>query len=133
ATAFVDLHVNDLNHISELVGYLANRSITTVTVPSAGMTPKAGWDLFEQYLRSAQLFIVVYGGVGREWVQERLVEAFKLITEKGLSTRMGIYVAPPDKPAEAVNFGICDVMLNTRVFDPATIEPLLSRTSGTDA
>ncbi|NND73056.1 MAG: toll/interleukin-1 receptor domain-containing protein, partial [Rhodothermales bacterium] len=42
ATAFVDLHVNDLNHISELVGYLANRSITTVTVPSAGMTPKAG-------------------------------------------------------------------------------------------
>ena len=130
-SAFVDLHVSDLSHISDLVGYLANRSIATVTVPASDTTPKVGWDLFEQYLRSTQLFIVVYGAVGREWVQERLVEAFKLITEKGLSTRMGIYVAPPDKSAEQINFGICDVMLNTKVFDPSTIEPLLKQVSGT--
>ena len=130
-TAFVDLHVNDLDHINDLVGYLAEQKIATVTVPSSGKTPKVGWDLFEQYLRRAQLFIVVYGGVGREWVQERLVEGFKLITEKGLDTRMGIYVAPPDKPADAINFGLCDVMLNTKVFDPSTIEPLLARPLGT--
>lgn len=132
ATAFVDLHVEDLNHIGELVRYLGEKRIATVTMPSLGVTPKAGWNLFEQHLRNAQLFIVVYGTVGREWVHQRLVEGFKLITEKGLTTRIGIYVAPPDKPPEAINFGLCDVMLNTRVFDPATIEPLLLQHSVTN-
>ncbi len=126
-TAFVDLHIKDLNYVADLVGYLAEKRIAAVTVPSAGQSPASGIALFEQNLRNAQLFIVVYGGVAREWVLNRVFEGFKLITANGLATRMGVYVAPPDKPPEAVNFGICDVMLNTRRFDPATIEPLLAR------
>jgi hypothetical protein len=125
-TAFVDLHIKDLIYVADLVGYLAEKKIAALTVPSAGQSPASGIALFEQNLRSAQLFIVVYGGVAREWVLNRVFEGFKLITTNGLATRMGVYVAPPDKPPEAVNFGICDVMLNTKRFDPATIEPLLA-------
>lgn len=126
ATAFVDLHVKDLSYIGDLVSYLGGRQISAVTVPQAGQTPTEGMALFEQNLRNAQLFIVVYGGVAREWVLNRVCEGFKLITTHGLSTRMGVYVAPPDKSREDLKFGFCDVMLNTKVFDPATIEPLLA-------
>ncbi len=126
-TAFVDLHIKDLNYVSDLVGYLGEKKITALTVPSTGQSPTAGLALFEQNLKSAQLFIVVYGGVAREWVLNRVFEGFKIITSNGLPTRMGVYVAPPDKPPEAVNFGICDVMLNTKRFDPSTLDPLLVR------
>jgi hypothetical protein len=125
-TAFVDLHVKDLSHIGDLVSYLGGRQISAITIPQAAQSPTEGMALFEQNLRNAQLFIVVYGGVAREWVLNRVCEGFKLITTLGLSTRMGVYVAPPDKSTEDLKFGFCDVMLNSKVFDPATIEPLLA-------
>lgn len=125
--AFVDLHVKDLNYVGDLISYLAEKKISALTVPSVEQNPASGLAVFEQNLRNAELFIVVYGGVAREWVENRLIDGFKLITTKGLTTRMGVYVAPPDKPPEAVNFGFCDVMLNTKRFDPATMEPLFAR------
>lgn len=129
-TAFVDLHLKDLPHISDLIAYLADKNITAVTVPSAEQSPTAGMALFEQYLRTSQFFIVVFGSVARDWVANRVGEAFKLIIARQFQTRMGIYVAPPEKPAKDVQFQFCDVMLNAKKFDPASIDALLAHAAG---
>lgn len=80
--------------------------------------------LFEEHLKSAQLFIVVFGAVPRERVQHRLIEAHKIILLHGLSTRIGVYVAPPSKSDDMLKFPY-DVAINSDRFDPDGIEPLL--------
>jgi hypothetical protein len=129
-TAFVDLHLKDLAYVSDLIAYLAKKNITAITVPSAEQSPVAGMAMFEQHLKTAQLFIVVFGQVARTWVVNRVAEAFKLIVANGFSTRMGIYVAPPEKPPQDIQFGFCDVMLNAKKFDPASIDRLLANAWG---
>lgn len=126
-TAFVDLHLKDLAYISDLIAYLAEKKITAVTVPSAEQSPTAGMALFEQYLKDSQLFIVVFGSVARDWVASRVAEAFKLIVARQFPTRMGIYVAPPEKRVEDIRFQLCDVMLNSKSFDSATVDAMLAK------
>lgn len=129
-TAFVDLHLKDLPYISDLIAYLADKKIVAVTVPSAEQSPAAGMAMFEQYLKNSQLFIIVFGSVAREWVANRIAEAFKLIITNQFPTRMGIYVAPPEKPVQDIQFQFCDVMLNVKKFDPSSIDALLAHASG---
>ena len=124
-TAFVDLHLKDLQYVADLIGYLAQKKITAVTVPSAEQSPTAGMAMFEQYLKTSQLFIVVFGQVARNWVVNRVSEAFKLIVANGFDTKMGIYVAPPDKPDTETRFAFCEVMKNSSRFDPSTLDGLL--------
>ena len=63
--------------------------------------------------------------VDREWVDERLSEAFKLKLKHRLKTRLGVFVTPPVKPPDEVEFGDLTVMLNMDRFDPATVDPFL--------
>ena len=58
-----------------------------------------------------------------------MIEANKLILVNGLPTQIGVYVAPPNKPKEAVNFPY-EVAVNTEGFDPSTLDPLLERVGG---
>jgi hypothetical protein len=126
ARAFVDLHVNDLPAAADLVGYLQQSQVPAVTIPSAGLDPAAGLSLFDEYLRSARIFIVVFGRVARSWVEQRLNEAMKLILSNRLSTRIGVYLAPPHKSANDAAFPpFFQVMNNTDHFDPRTVDELL--------
>lgn len=128
AVAFIDLHSHDVPHATDLVGYLAERRITPVMIPAADLSPTAGMSLFEENLKRAKLFVVVFGGVARAWVEHRLQEAFKLILGHQLDTRIGVYVAPPEKPVEQVKFpGLFHVALNMTRFDPGTLQPLLAQ------
>ena len=63
-------------------------------------------------------------------MQNRLIEANKLILVNGLATKMGIYVAPPEKSREQLTFPY-PVAVNSHHFDPSTLEPLLR--NGSDA
>lgn len=124
--AFVDLHVNDLAVAGDLVGYLHRNDLHAITIPSADLDPAEGLSLFEEYLRSARIFIVVFGQVARSWVEQRLNEAFKLILSNRLTTRVGVYLAPPHKSAADSAFPpFFRVMNNTDHFDPKTVDALL--------
>jgi hypothetical protein len=124
--AFVDLHVNDLAFAGDLVGYLHRQDLPAITIPSGDLDPAAGLSLFEEHLRSARVFIVVFGRVARSWVEQRLNEALKLILSHRLSTRVGVYLAPPHKSATDASFPpFFQVMNNTESFDPRTVDALL--------
>ncbi len=130
STAFIDLHTNDVPHATDMVSYLSQQHINPVMIPSAGLSPMAGMSLFEDNLKKAQLFIVVFGVVAREWVEQRLNEAFKLILSNQLPTRIGVYIAPPHKASEQVTFpGLFEVMNNMEQFNPQTLETFLQNIS----
>ena len=125
--AFIDLHTHDVPHAIDLVSYLVERRIAPVMIPAADLSPAAGMALFEENLKRAKLFVVVYGTVARAWVEHRLQEAFKLILGHQLDTRIGVYLAPPAKPADQVRFpGLFEVASNMAGFDPRTLDPLLA-------
>jgi hypothetical protein len=97
-------------------------------IPSADLTPSAGMALFQENLKKAQLFIIIFGAVAREWVEYRLEEAFKLILSQQLSTQIGIYVAPPRKSPAEVRFPVFfEVMVNIDRFNASTLERLLQK------
>ena len=130
-SAFVDLHPKDLAVAGDLVSFLDSRQISTVMVPSADLSSSVGTARFNDHLRGAGLFLVVFGTVARDWVQYRLEEAFKFIVSEGLDTQIGVYAAPPLKASDLLQFGrLCRVADNMRHFDPATIEPLLAEAGG---
>jgi hypothetical protein len=125
-SAFVDLHVNDLAFAGDLVRYLSNQDMPAVTIPSGDLDPNVGLSLFEDHLANAEVFIVVFGKVQRSWVEQRLNEAFKLILSKQLSTRIGVYLAPPGKSEEQSAFPpFFEVMNNSERFDATTLDALL--------
>jgi hypothetical protein len=129
-TAFIDLHINDVVNAAELVGYLSQKRVVPMMIPSADLTPTAGMSLFQDNLKKAQLFIIIFGAVARTWVEYRLQEAFKLILSHQLSTQIGIYVAPPRKSPAEVRFPVFfEVMVNTDRFDASTLERLLHKAS----
>jgi hypothetical protein len=124
--AFVDLHVNDLSSAGDLVGYLHRKEVAAITIPSGDLDPATGLSLFDEHLRSARVFIVVFGRVARNWVEHRLNEALKLILSNRLTTKVGVYLAPPHKsPSDAVFPPFFRVMDNTERFNPKTVDELL--------
>jgi hypothetical protein len=129
-TAFIDLHINDVVNAADLVSYLSHKRVVPMMIPSADLTPSAGMSLFEENLKKAQLFIIIFGAVARTWVEYRLQEAFKLILSHQLATQIGIYVAPPRKSPAEVRFpAFFEVMVNTDKFDASTLERLLHKAS----
>ena len=99
-TAFVDLHASDVVNATGLIGELVQHQVVPIVIPSTDMSPTAGMSLFEEHLKRAKLFLVVYGTVAREWVMQRLIEASKLILINELPTKIGIYSAKPHETAE---------------------------------
>ncbi len=131
-TAFIDLQTHDVRFATDLVTYLAQKQIALNMVPATDLSPSAGMSEFEENLKKARLFIVVYGDAARTWVDYRLQEAVKIIVSEGLRTRIGIYLAPPWKEKREVEFpALFDVANNMDGFDPRTIEPLLKKAAQT--
>lgn len=129
---FIDLHPKDIPYAADLVGYLSEKQIAPVMIPSADLQPKAAFSLFEDNLRKARLLIMVFGGVAREWIEHRLEVAFQLILKKKLQTKIGIYIAPPHKAPDQVAFPpFCEVATNMEAFDPASVDSLLANAAGT--
>jgi hypothetical protein len=129
-TAFIDLHINDIVNAAELVSYLSQKRVVPMMIPSTDLTPAAGMSLFQENLKKAQLFIIIFGAVARTWVEYRLEEAFKLILSHQLSTQIGIYVAPPRKAPTEVKFPVFfEVMVNIDKFDASTLARLLQKAS----
>jgi hypothetical protein len=124
--AFIDLHMNDIVNAAELVSYLSQKHVVPMMIPSADLTPAVNMSLFEENLKKAQLFIIIFGAVARNWVEHRLYEAFKLILSHQLSTQIGVYVAPPRKSPAEVKFPF-HVMVNVDRFDASTLERLLQQ------
>lgn len=125
-TAFVDLHVNDLAYAGDLVGYLHQQRVAPITIPSADVDPTEGMSMFAQHLASSRVFIVVFGSVARNWVEQRLNEAFKLILSNRLTTKVGVYLAPPHKTRDDAAFPpFFQIMDNSEQFDPKTVDALL--------
>ena len=103
-----------------------------ITIPSGDLDPAVGLSLFEENLSKARIFIVVFGRVARTWVEQRLNEALKLILSNRLSTRIGVYLAPPHKSAADAAFPpFFRVMNNSQHFDPKTVDALLREPSET--
>ena len=130
--AFVDLHSTDIPHTRDLVEHLHRRRITSIMIPSTELAPTAALSLFEENLKNVHLFIVIYGAVAREWVLSRLNAAAQVITLNGLATRIGVYLAPPEKSSHQVRFQpfVYEVAANMSRFEPRTIDALIDRASG---
>ena len=125
---FLDVHSDDLPYAADLVAYLFSKRIHAITVPAADLSPKEQDSKFEDQLKRAGLFIVVFGSVARDWVESRLEQAFKFITSRRLSSRLAVYVTPPVKTRGEIQFP-CPVVVNTGRFTPELVEPLLSEPS----
>jgi hypothetical protein len=126
--AFVDLHASDMTRTTDLITYLAQRQIAPIMIPSTDMAPTASLSLFEENLKKVPLFLVVFGGVAREWVLSRLNAAAQVVTLNGLSTRIGVYLAPPVKNADQLRFPpFFDVIQNMSHFDAGSLDALIRK------
>ncbi len=71
--------------------------------------------------------IIVFGNVAREWVQNRLETAVQTAVSEGrLSLKLGVFVAPPPKRPEEMDFSVgwfinVHSLDNTHSFNPNTI------------
>jgi CHAT domain len=127
-TALVDLHHADFEHAQDLLRHLTSRNISWAMMASQG-TPSEALSAFEASLSKVSLYIVVFGGVAREWVNHRLAAAMQRRAATDSLTRcIGVYLAPPAKPADATGFGsVFDVADNMAGFDPAPVDALIAR------
>jgi hypothetical protein len=126
--ALVDLHQSDFEHAQDLLRHLSSRNIPWAMTASLG-SPSASLSAFEASLSKVQLYIVVFGGVAREWVDNRLTAAIQRGAAADSLTRcVGVYLAPPLKPADDTRFGrLYDVANNMSGFDPGTVDALIAR------
>jgi hypothetical protein len=127
-TALVDLHHADFDHAQDLLKYLSSRNIAWAMTSSLG-SPSEALTAFEATLSKVQLYIVVFGGVAREWVDNRLTAAIQRGAAADSLTRcVGVYLAPPLKPTDDTRFGrLYDVADNMSGFDPGTVDALIAR------
>jgi hypothetical protein len=131
-TAFVDVHVSDSHFAHDLFDFLPRENITPLVISRsdpAAATPAAVTSRFAENLRRSQMFIVVFGSVARHWVDERLAEAFKLILNERLSTKLGVYVVPPSKDRAQVSFPVT-VMNSSTQFDESSLRLFLEQATG---
>jgi hypothetical protein len=128
-TAFVDLHYADLAHATDLIAYLGRRNITPIMMPTTDQSPADALSMFEANVANVPLYLVVFGGVTRDWVTNRLREAFQsVLKHPGARTRIGVYVAPPVKGTDQLAFPpFCDVAANMSTFDASSIDALIAK------
>jgi hypothetical protein len=128
SVAFIDIHMRDIANATDLISYLGQKRIVPMMIPSDDLTPTANISVFEENLKKAQLFIIMFGAVTRKWVEHRLNEAIKSILSLQLSTQIGVYIAPPRKSPTEIRFpGLFHVMDNAAQFDARTLEPFLQQ------
>ena len=127
-TALVDVHHTDLEQAQDLLRHLSSRNIAWAMTSSAG-SPLDALSAFEASLSRVQLYIVVFGRVARDWVDNRLGAAIQRGAAADSVTRcIGVYLAAPAKADEATRFGrFYDVANNMAGFDPATVDALIER------
>jgi hypothetical protein len=120
--------MRDIANATDLISYLGQKRIVPMMIPSDDLTPTANISVFEENLKKAQLFIIMFGAVTRKWVEHRLNEAIKSILSLQLSTQIGVYIAPPRKSPTEIRFpGLFHVMDNAAQFDARTLEPFLQQ------
>jgi hypothetical protein len=130
-TAFVDVHMGDYPHSFDLLQHLQSRGIMPMVLPALGdptaPDAAANLELFERYVRTAPLVILFYGNVGYEWITNRLEIVSKIKFRQRLKTRIGVYVAPPAKSDDDLNFTeMFPTARNMEGFDAAAVDALLS-------
>jgi hypothetical protein len=126
--AFIDLHIRDFTQSQWLVSYLSEAKGFRLLMSPAGVgtSPREAATWFANNLKRARNVFVVFGGVAREWVEQRLADALNLKAELGLATKIGVYVTGPNGPGPngaappATAFG-CPV-----VYDETTVEAFLN-------
>jgi hypothetical protein len=129
--ALVDTHFKDQQYVMGLSSFLLQQQVIPL-INREEDSPQKNLEVFESQLRKASLFIVVFGGVPTEWVRERLGEALKIAVTQNCPLRAcGVYLAPPRKNAEEVQFNRgffpVEVLDNSERFNPQTLAPLLAR------
>ena len=98
---------------------------------SADNTPSAAMEAFAQNLEKSPLLMVVFGDVARDWVVNRLEWATKQVLRKGLSTRIGVYIAEPAKEADQLRFPpLYEVISGVGGFDSSAMDTLIEKTAG---
>lgn len=127
-TALVDLHHADFEHAQALLTHLSSRNIAWVMTSSVG-SPTEAIAAFEASLSKVPLYIVVFGGVARDWVDHRLNAAVQRGALPDSVTRcIGVYLAPPLKAGDDTRFGqLYDVADNMAGFDGHTVDALIAR------
>ena len=75
-TALVDVHPSDFDHAQDLLRHLSSRNIAWA-MTSGQASPSGALSAFEASLANVGLYIVVFGGVAREWVDNRLSAAIQ--------------------------------------------------------
>lgn len=128
-SAFVDLHSKDLGNAVQLVTYLQGKGVTSLVMPSGDKPPTEALALFEEMLSKTPLYVVVFGNVTRDWVVNRLNQAFQSVNKNaGVTTCFGVYLAPPVKGPEQVKFApFFSKAANMSSFDPSSVDALIQR------
>jgi hypothetical protein len=129
-TAFLDVHANDQSLANPLLKFLPRENVTPLMpdVAAGDAAPTKLAATFADNLRRAQLFIVIFGQVGRHWVDERLNEGLKLILSERLNTKIGVYIAPPAKDRAQVSFPF-PVVNGSSGFEESAVKALLDGVS----
>ena len=127
--ACLNLHAKDLGSVETLVEHLSQRNITwIVTSEPPGDDTGAALEVFEETLEKAPLLIVVFGKVDHDWVEHRLIHAVKVATAKRLRTRIAVYVAPPEKSPDELEFPpFYDVVSGLNGFDADALDAMIQR------
>ena len=126
---FVNIHYNDMESVQEFIDYLDKYHIQMMMndAKPQGPTKKE----IEDKVIKSQAIVFVFGNVGRNWIEERVIEAFRVALEKELTIKfMGVYAAPPPENRNRkielplpINLVWMD---NTNGFNPSTVEDLIS-------
>jgi hypothetical protein len=123
-TAVVDVHPSDDGKAAKLFDYLERRQVTSRILSSGALTPRELDLRFADQLRQSQLFIVIYGAAGYEWVRGRVKQASNVALDEQLGTKVAVCLELPQKSPEQLRFST-PVINNLERFDSATMEQLL--------
>ena len=94
-TALIDSHQKDQPYAFKLTDVLVQNQVLPF-ITAGEDDPEKNVEGFEEMLRQAALFIVIFGYVANEWVVARIKEALKISggTDKPSLKACGVYLAP---------------------------------------
>ena len=94
-SAVIDSHQKDQSYAFKLTDVLVENQVLPL-ITAGEDDPEKNVEGFEEMLRQAKLFIVIFGHVADEWVVARIKEALKIAggTENRSLKACGVYLAP---------------------------------------
>ncbi|MDQ3744834.1 MAG: hypothetical protein M3444_10660, partial [Acidobacteriota bacterium] len=102
--AFLDLHQKDSRFAHDLGPVFIERGVEVRIVPE-GDSPRSNDSRFENSLKQASIFLVIFGQVSADWVRERLNRALQImVREKCALSLWGVYAPPIDGAPGARQF-----------------------------